>query len=63
MPQGVSLCPACSRCPTVEIDGRAVRIGDGANRVILSPAEWNVLVHAIRRGELAEVEATSEPPR
>lgn len=63
MTQVVSLCPACSQCPTVEIDGREVRIGEGANRVILSPAEWNVLVQAIRRGELAGVETTPEPPR
>lgn len=38
----VSLCPACSQCPTVEIGDREIRIGEGANRVTLSPAEWNV---------------------
>ena len=52
----VSLCPACGQCPTVEIDEREVRIGEGANRAVLSPAEWNVLVQAIKRGELAEIE-------
>lgn len=54
----VSLCPACSQCPAVEMDGHEVRIGEGANRVTLSPAEWNVLVQSIKRGELDEVKAT-----
>jgi hypothetical protein len=55
----LSLCPACSQCPTVEIDEREVRIGEGANRVTLTPAEWNVLVQSIKRGELDEVKATA----
>jgi hypothetical protein len=52
----VSLCPACGQCPTVEIDEHEVRIGEGANRITLSPAEWNVLVQSIKRGELDEVQ-------
>ncbi len=55
MTQIVSLCPACSQCPTVEIDTHEVRIGEGVNRVTLSPAEWNVLVRSIKSGELDEV--------
>ncbi|MHB8732073.1 MAG: hypothetical protein ACYDAB_09805 [bacterium] len=55
----VSLCPACSQCPQVEIDADEVRIGEGDNRVTLSPAEWNVLVQAIKSGELDEVNATA----
>ena len=51
----VSLCPACSECPTVEIDDDEVRIGEGANRVTLSSAAWNVLVQAVKRGELDEL--------
>jgi len=51
-----SLCPACSACPTVEIDEHEIRIGEGDNRVKLSPAEWNVLVRTIKRGELGEVD-------
>ena len=50
-----SLCPACSSCPAVEIEHTEVRIGEGDNLVRLSPAEWNVLVRAIRAGELEEV--------
>jgi len=58
MTKVVSLCPACSQCPAVEIDEHEVRIGEGANRVTLSLAEWNVLVQSIKRGELDEVKAT-----
>jgi len=50
-----SLCPACSACPTVEIDDGEVRIGEGDNLARLSPDEWNVLVQAIKTGELDEV--------
>ena len=53
----VSLCPACSQCPAVEIDEHEVRIGEGANRVTLSVAEWNVLVRSIKHGELDEAKA------
>ena len=58
MTQILSLCPACSNCPTVEIDDHEVRIGEGDNRVRLTPAEWNVLVRAIKAGELVEVDST-----
>lgn len=52
------MCPACSNCPAVEIDNREVRIGEDENRVRLSPAEWNVLVRAIKSGELDEIVST-----
>jgi hypothetical protein len=52
-----SLCPACSACPTVEIDDGEVRIGEGDNLVRLSSAEWNVLVQAIKTGELDEIKS------
>ena len=52
----VSLCPACSHCPAVEIDEHEVRIGEGANTVRLTLSGWNVLVRAIKTGELAEIE-------
>ena len=58
MTKVVSLCPACSQCPAVEIDEHEVRIGEGANRVTLSAAEWNMLVQSVKRGELNEVKAT-----
>ena len=54
MTKAYSLCPACSQCPTVEIDANEVRIGEGDNRVTLSHAEWNVLVKAIKSGDLEE---------
>jgi hypothetical protein len=60
MTKVVSLCPACSQCPAVEVDEHEVRIGEGANRVTLSPAEWNMLVQAVKRGELDEVKTRSE---
>lgn len=55
MTKSVSLCPACDACPSVEIDEREVRIGETGNLVKLAPAEWNVLVRAIKAGELTEV--------
>lgn len=58
MTQILSLCPACSNCPTVEIDDHEVRIGEGTNRVRLTPAEWNILVRAIKAGELVEADST-----
>ncbi len=54
MTRTFSLCPACNACPTVELDDHEVRIGEGDNRVRLTPAEWNVLVRAIKAGELGE---------
>jgi len=51
----LSLCPACDACPAVEIDDHEVRIGEGDNLVRLSPAEWNILVRAIKSGEVDEV--------
>ena len=51
----VTLCPACSGCPSVEITDQGVIIGENANIVKLTHAEWNDLVARIRRGELLEV--------
>jgi hypothetical protein len=52
----VSLCPACSSCPAVEIreDG-TVRIGEEPNIVTLARAQWNELVRAVKQGRLDEV--------
>ncbi len=55
MTKTVSLCPGCGACPAVEIDEREVRIGEAGNLATLTPAEWNVLVRAIRDGELTEL--------
>jgi len=56
-PITVTLCPACSGCPSVEITDHGVRIGENDNVVKLTHAEWNDLVARIRRGELSEVRA------
>jgi hypothetical protein len=39
----------------VELDDHEVRIGEAENLVKLTPAEWNVLVQAIKAGELTEL--------
>jgi hypothetical protein len=51
----VTLCPACSGCPAVEITDQDVSIGEDQNTVRLTHAEWNDLVARIRSGELREV--------
>jgi len=55
MTKAISLCPACDACPVVEIADQEVRIGEEGNLVKLTPAEWNVLVQAIKAGELTEL--------
>ena len=55
MSKSISLCPQCGHCPMVEIDEQEVRIGEDGNLIKLSPAEWNVLVQAIKAGELTEL--------
>jgi hypothetical protein len=54
-PTRVTLCPACTGCPAVEITDQGVTIGEDQNIVKLTHAEWNDLVARIRRGELGEV--------
>jgi hypothetical protein len=51
----MSLCPACTACPEVEIVGDEVRIGEAGNLAVLKKEEWNVLVDLIRAGELARL--------
>ena len=53
--QVVSLCPACSECPAVEIYEDRVRIGEAPNIVTLQRHEWNELVKAVKEGTLREV--------
>lgn len=55
MTKTITLCPACDACPMVEIDEWGVRIGEAGNLVKLTPDEWNVLVRAIKAGELNEL--------
>ena len=51
----VSLCPSCTACPEVVIEGDQVRIGEDANTTVLKKAEWNVLVDLIESGQLGRV--------
>jgi hypothetical protein len=48
----VSLCPHCTECPEVVIEGDIIRIGEDENTVVLKKEEWNVLVDAIKSGQL-----------
>jgi sarcosine oxidase delta subunit len=50
-----TLCPHCNECPEVEITDQGVSIGEDANTVRLSHAEWNELVRLIKAGELPAV--------
>jgi len=51
----MSLCPACTACPEVEIVGDEVRIGEEGNLAVLKAQEWNVLVSLIRSGQLTTI--------
>ena len=53
--ENYSLCPACTACPEVVIEGDRVRIGEQANTAILKKEEWNVLVDLIQSGELRRI--------
>ena len=54
-PKKLTLCPACTACPEVEITDQGVTIGEDPNTVRLSHAEWNELVRLVKTGELREV--------
>jgi hypothetical protein len=51
----MSLCPACTECPEVEIVGDEVRIGEGGNLAVLKKSEWNVLVNLVLSGQLSKL--------
>jgi len=51
----ISLCPGCTNCPEVIIEGDTIRIGEDENTVVLKKDEWNVLVDAIQSGQLRRV--------
>ena len=54
-PIKITLCPLCTECPEVEITDQGVTIGEDANMVRLSHAEWNELVRLIKADELQAV--------
>jgi hypothetical protein len=51
----MSLCPACTACPEVEVVGDEVRIGEEGNLAVLKAPEWNVLVNLIQSGQLTTI--------
>ena len=51
----MSLCPACTACPEVEITADEVKIGEAGNLAVLKKGEWNVLVDLIRSGHLGRL--------
>lgn len=51
----VSLCPACTACPEIAMEGDTVRIGEDKNVVVLKKDEWNVLVDVIKSGRVGRV--------
>ena len=51
----MSLCPQCSHCPEVIIEGDTVRIGEDENTTVLKKDEWNVLVGLIQSGQLGKL--------
>jgi hypothetical protein len=51
----MSLCPACTECPEVEIVGDEVRIGEAGNLAVLKKDEWNILVDLIQSGRLVKL--------
>ena len=53
--RAVSLCPLCSNCPEVVIEGDENRIGEDANTAVLKKEEWNVLVDLIESGQLGRL--------
>ncbi len=57
MAKVVSLCPACTNCPTVELRDEEIYIGEGTNVVKLRVDEWNMLVRAVKEGTLDEVKS------
>ena len=51
----MSLCPACTACPEVEVLGDEVRIGEAGKFAVLKKDEWNVLVDLIQSGQLSKL--------
>jgi hypothetical protein len=51
-----SLCPNCDACPEVAVTDDVVMIGEEGNQVRLAHDEWNVLVGAIKSGDLDMIE-------
>jgi hypothetical protein len=51
----MSLCPSCTACPEVVIEGETISIGEAPNLTVLKKDEWNVLVDLIQSGHLGRL--------
>ena len=51
----MSLCPSCTACPEVVIEGDTIRIGEAPNLTVLKKEEWNILVELIQTGQLGRL--------
>ena len=51
----MSLCPNCSHCPEVVIEGDTISIGEARNLTVLKKDEWNILVDLIQSGRIGRV--------
>lgn len=49
-------CGVCGACPAVEVTADEIMIGEDANKVHLTHAQWNDLVSRIQEGELGKLE-------
>ncbi len=57
MERVVSLCGAGGQCcPTVEVSQTEVTIGEGDDKVKLTPEQWDLLVEKVKSGELTTFE-------
>ena len=50
-----SLCPSCTACPEVAIEGDTVTIGEAPHIAVLRRDEWNALVDLIQSGQIGRL--------
>lgn len=51
----IYLCESGQCCPSVEAQDNEVLIGEYKNTVVLTKAEWNLLVEKVKTGELGKL--------
>jgi hypothetical protein len=55
MEKRISLCPSCTHCPEIVMEGDTVKIGEYPNVTVLKKDEWNVLVDVIKSGQVGRL--------
>lgn len=55
MEKRISLCPQCTNCPEIVMEGDTVMIGEHPNITVLKKDEWNVLVDVIKSGQVGRL--------